>query len=168
MLRGAATVILTVLVGVAIGYGMAEWQRTSSIQGAVDKARLAGLVSGGNCDPDGVAESLEVAVFKKVVPDVEVESDEQVPCSFSFWVGDNSFLQGWGVVRRDSSARVDLYSRLDTDLLESSRPTFSIIFYGKQRPEFAIDTLENRLFRISEDPSLEVLVVAPWAVSGIN
>lgn len=146
--------VAALVLGLAGGFFLASARAKDEKLSPVSDVRLHELVR-ESCALAPPELSFALSVMERIYdepatdgPDVRIKRETDGSCSFDFVVGEDSFWQGKGVVRRDSAGRlrVLLFSKFDRSLKDEGRPSAAInIVFDGERTYFS-DTRSGRIW----------------------
>lgn len=152
------TQILVIVLAIGFGYGA---HYTTQLMGELDRpvvvpqSRMSELTSSlcANAIED---KSVELSLVKTIFDnpatpfsdlDIKMRSGNG-GCTFEYMMAGDSYIQGWGVVQVEGSriTGIKFYNQLDTRLMNSNDPSFSVFFFLDQGENYIFETLRNRLY----------------------
>jgi hypothetical protein len=147
-------VLAALVIGVGGGVLIASARAKDKALSPVGDARLQELAR-GKCNVVATDISFAVSVLERVYDepatdgsDLRTSRPDGEPCVFTFVVGEDSYWQGRGLVRRESTNRIRvlLFSQFDRSLKEENRPsaTVGIVFDGDRT--YVTDTRSGNIF----------------------
>ncbi len=157
-MRSRLIIVLVLLAGGVAGYAGRAVQdelRRLGAPASVPEFRLQELAR-TDCPASASAHLAELRLAKDALSatkeefaDLRLEGLPGSACSVQFYISYDSYYQGRLAVRRDEdthSTRLDFYGILDTELLHTDRPTFSVWVIGSGRTRYVFESLSGRLF----------------------
>lgn len=152
--KGAIAATIAAVLGGGAGYELATLRAAEESMPPVPTPRLEELTK-GPCTADAETQTFATAVVRRVHgglgargADVRIEIDRARACRFRFAVGDDSYLQGVGVVRQEEQKRVQvlLFSGLDASLIKGDRATATVTIAFDGATTYVYDGWRTRFF----------------------
>ncbi len=157
MKRSTQALLLVLALGVGYGahYGQQLVEQANKPV-VVTQQRMSELTK-SPCAKNLTNSSTEISLIKAVFDDPSTafsDLDIQVlketgGCVFEYAVSSDSYIQGRGVVRFDKERivrEVNFYNRLDSRLMGSNVPSFSVFFSHDGNRTYIFETLHNKLY----------------------